>query len=407
MQEAWRQTRKDGAAGVDNESAEEFSEKLDERLEDLLSRALSGRYQAPPVRRSYVPKGTGAEKRPIGIPTLEDKVLQRAVVMLLEAIYEEDFKDFSYGFRPGRSQHAALDTLWRGIQNIGDCWVLDADVRKYFDRIDHGQLRKILDRRVRDGVIRRLIDKWLKAGVWEDGKRTVPKSGTPQGGVISPLLSNIYLHEVLDSWFVQEVQPRLRGRARIIRFADDFLLVFESQHDAERVLEVLPKRLGRFGLELHPEKTRLIHFHRPRKGGPRGSKRTRSEVFQFLGFTHYWGRSRRGRWVVKRRTASDRLSRSLRKVADWCRRHRHRPVREQHRQLARKVVGHYAYYGITGNGDCLGHFRYEVSRIWRKWLDRRTRPGTMPWKRFHQLLERYPLPAVKIYHSIYAAKPLL
>lgn len=186
MQEAWRQTRKDGAAGVDNERAEEFSEKLDERLEDLLSRALSGRYQAPPVRRSYVPKGTGAEKRPIGIPTLEDKVLQRAVVMLLEAIYEEDFKDFSYGFRPGRSQHAALDTLWRGIQNIGDCWVLDADVRKYFDRIDHGQLRKILDRRVRDGVIRRLIDKWLKAGVWEDGKRTVPKSGTPQGGVMTP-----------------------------------------------------------------------------------------------------------------------------------------------------------------------------------------------------------------------------
>ena len=198
MREAWRRTRKDGALGVDRESAEEFSENLDERLEDLLDRALSGRYKAPPVRRSYVPKGKGG-KRPIGIPTLEDKVLQRAVVMLLEAIYEEDFEDFSYGFRPSRSQHAALNALWEEIQKLGSCWVLDADVRKYFDRIDHSQLRKILDRRVRDGVIRRLIDKWLKAGVWEEGKRWVPESGTPQGGVISPLLSNIYLHAVLDS----------------------------------------------------------------------------------------------------------------------------------------------------------------------------------------------------------------
>jgi len=406
MREAWRQTRKDGALGVDQETAEEFSRNLDERLEDLLDRAQSGRYQAPPVRRSYVPKGKGG-KRPIGIPTLEDKVLQRAVVMLLEAIYEEDFYDFSYGFRPGRSQHAALQGLWQGIMSLGDCWVLDADIRKYFDRIDHGQLRKILDRRVRDGVIRRLIDKWLKAGVWEEGKRFVPESGTPQGGVISPLLSNIYLHEVLDDWFMTSVQPRMQGRTRIYRFADDFLLVFAHQGDAERVLAVLPKRLGRYGLEMNLEKTRLIHFHKPRKEGPRGGKKISSEVFQFLGFTHYWGQSRRGRWVVRRRTAGNRLSRSLRKIADWCRRHRHDPVREQHRQLSRKLVGHYNYYGITGNWDRLGQFRHEVSRIWHKWLNRRTRPGSMPWRRFRQLQEHYPLPAVKIYHSVYAAKPSL
>lgn len=404
MREAWRQTRKDGALGVDEETAEEFSRNLDERLEDLLNRALSGRYQAPPVRRSYVPKGKSG-KRPIGIPTLEDKVLQRAVVMLLEAIYEEDFYDFSYGFRPGRSQHQALEALWRGIQSLGSCWVLDADIRKYFDRIDHGQLRKILDRRVRDGVIRRLIDKWLKAGVWEEGRRFVPESGTPQGGVISPLLSNIYLHEVLDDWFMTSVQPRMEGRTRIFRFADDFLLVFASRRDAERVLEVLPKRLGRFGLELNLEKTRLIHFHKPRKEGPRGGQTVSSEVFQFLGFTHHWGKSRRGRWVVKRRTAGDRLSRSLRGIAEWCRWHRHDPVRVQHRKLSQKMVGHYNYYGITGNWDRLAQYGYEVSRIWRKWLNRRTRPGTMPWKRFRQLLEHYPLPAVKIYHSVYAAKP--
>ena len=404
MREAWSRTRKDGALGVDEETAEEFSRNLDERLEDLLNRALSGRYQAPPVRRGYVPKGKGG-KRPIGIPTLEDKVLQRAVVMLLEAIYEEDFHDFSYGFRTGRSQHQALEALWKGIQSLGNCWVLDADIRKYFDRIDHGQLRKILDRRVRDGVIRRLIDKWLKAGVWEEGKRYVPESGTPQGGVISPLLSNIYLHEVLDDWFMTSVQPRMKGRTRIYRFADDFLLVFASREDAQRVLEVLPKRLGRFGLEMNLEKTRLIHFHKPREEGPRGGKKVSSEVFQFLGFTHYWGKSRRGRWVVRRRTAGDRLSRSLRGIADWCRRHRHDPVRDQHRKLSQKMVGHYNYYGITGNWDRLSQYLYEVSRIWRKWLNRRTRPGTMPWKRFCQLLEHYPLPAVKIYHSIYTAKP--
>jgi len=404
MREAWKRTRKDGALGVDEETAEEFSRNLDERLENLLNRARSGRYQAPPVRRGYVPKGRSG-KRPIGIPTLEDKVLQRAVVMLLEAIYEEDFHDFSYGFRPGRSQHQALDALWKGIQSLGSCWVLDADIRKYFDRIDHGQLRRILDRRVRDGVIRRLIDKWLKAGVWEEGKRYVPESGTPQGGVISPLLSNIYLHEVLDDWFMTSVQPRMKGRTRIYRFADDFLLVFASREDAQRVLEVLPKRLGRFGLEMNLEKTRLIHFHKPREEGPGGGKKVSSEVFQFLGFTHYWGPSRRGRWVVKRRTAGNRLSRSLRGIADWCRRHRHDPVRDQHRKLSQKMVGHYNYYGITGNWDRLSQYLWEVSRIWRKWLNRRTRPGTMPWKRFHQLLEHYPLPAVKIYHSVYAAKP--
>jgi group II intron reverse transcriptase/maturase len=283
--------------------------------------------------------------------------------------------------------------------------VLDADIRKYFDRIDHGQLRKILDRRVRDGVIRRLIDKWLKAGVWEQGKRYVPESGTPQGGVISPLLSNIYLHEVLDDWFMTSVQPRMKGRTRIYRFADDFLLVFASREDAQRVLEVLPKRLGRFGLEMNLEKTRLIHFHKPWQEGPGGGKKVSSEVFQFLGFTHYWGKSRRGRWVVRRRTAGNRLSRSLRGIADWCRRHRHDPVQNQHRKLSQKMVGHYNYYGITGNWDRLSQYLFEVSRIWRKWLNRRTRPGTMPWTRFNQLLEHYPLPAVKIYHSVYAAKP--
>ena len=403
MLQAWRRVRKDGAVGVDNETAEEFAENLDERLEDLLNRAKSGRYQAPPVRRSYVPKGTGPEQRPIGIPTVEDKVLQRAVVMVLEPIYEQDFLDCSYGFRPGRSPHGALEALWKAIQSMGECWILDVDVQKYFDRIDHGQLREFLARRVRDGVIRRLIDKWLKAGVWESGRRWVPGEGTPQGGVVSPLLSNIYLHEVMDVWFDREVRPRLQGRAAMFRFADDFVLVFKLRQDAERVLEVIPKRLQRFGLQMHPEKTRLIHFRRP-KEKRQGDESRQPKTFQFLGFTHYWGRSRKGRWVVKRRTAGDRLRRSLLRIAQWCRKYRHRPVREQHRQLAVKLIGHYAYYGITGNAASLGTYRYQVARIWRKWLDRRSRPGAMTWKRFNQLLEHYPLPAVRIYHSVYAAK---
>jgi RNA-directed DNA polymerase len=403
LEEAFRRTRRGGAPGVDGQRAAEYEENLSENLDSLLGRAKSGSYQAPPVKRAYIPKGDGREHRAIGIPSFEDKLLQRAVVMLLEPIYEEEFSDASYGFRPNRSAHQALEALWKQVMDLGGCWLVEVDIRKYFDTIDHRQLRALVRQRVQDGVIDRLIGKWLKAGVWEDGTRHCPEEGTPQGGVISPLLANIYLHEVLDRWFEEEVKPRMKGRAFLIRFADDFVLGFEVEEDARRVREVLPRRLERFGLAIQEAKTRQVDFRRPGRPGGEGD-RTR-ESFNFLGFTHYWGKSRKGRWVVGRKTARDRLRRSLRAVTQWCRQHRHDPIRKQHAVLTAKMRGHYSYYGITGNSRALAVFAEAVRCLWRKWLDRRNRNHAMTWDRYHRLLECYPLPPPRIYHSALAAKP--
>ncbi len=409
LREAFHRTRKDGAPGVDGQTWAEYAKDLESNLQSLLDRAKSGMYRAPPVRRVHIPKGAGKETRPIGIPTLEDKVLQRAVVMLLEPIYEHDFHDGSYGFRPGRSAHQALEALWKKTMDIGGGWILEVDIRKFFDTLDHAHLREFLQRRVRDGVLKRLIGKWLKAGVMEDGSISYPDAGSPQGGVVSPILANVFLHYVLDTWFEEEVKPRLRGRAYLIRYADDFVIGFTREDDARRVMDVLPKRFGRYGLTIHPEKTRLVPFHRPSgtTDGPGGQGNDRPGTFTLLGFTHYWGRSRKGRPVVKRQTASKRLSRAVRSIAQWCRRHRHRPVAEQHHTLSQKVRGHYAYYGITGNGRALAGFLDAVQRCWRKWLDRRNRQREMDWDKFNRLLQRYPLPPPRIVHSVYphAANP--
>src|SRR5262245_53219524 len=270
LKEAYRRTRKDGAVGVDGQTAQDYAADLEGNLRSLRDRAQSGRYQAPPVRRVHIPKGTGPETRPIGIPTFEDKVLQRAVAMVLEAVYEQDFLDGSYGFRPGRSAHQAPDALWHRLMEVGGGLVLEIDIRKFFDNLGHRHLREILSRRVRDGVLPGLLCKWLNAGVMEDGCVTHPESGSPQGGVISPILANAYLHEVLDEWFEHTVKPRLRGRAHLIRYADDAVLVFEEESDARRVLDVLPKRFGKYGLALHPEKTRLVPFQGLRPGAPPG-----------------------------------------------------------------------------------------------------------------------------------------
>jgi group II intron reverse transcriptase/maturase len=399
--EAYRRTRKDGAVGVDGQTAHEYAENLEENLRHLLERAKSGTYRAPPVRRARIPKGDGSKTRPIGIPTFEDKVLQRAVAMILGAVYEQDFRDCSYGFRPERSAHQALQELWEGLMRVGGGWVLELDIEDFFGSLDHQRLREILRRRVRDGVLLRLIGKWLRAGVLEEGNLTHPEAGTPQGGVISPLLSNVYLHEVLDEWFEDVVQPRLRGPASLVRFADDAVLVFAREDDARRVAEVLPKRFAKYGLKLHPEKTRLVPFRRP---GSHRRHEGRPETFDFLGFTHYWGQSRRGYPVVKRKTAKDRVTRSLRAVRRWCRSNRHLPIAEQHRALGRKLSGHDAYYGITGNAAALERFHYEVPRIWRKWLDRRSNRARMTWERFSRLLERHPLPRARVVHSVYPTR---
>lgn len=394
MKESYRRTRKDGAPGVDDQTAEEYEQELEKNLRELLERAKSGTYRAPPVKRVHIPKGTKGETRPIGIPTLEDKVLQRAIAMVMEPIYEQDFHDSSYGFRPKRSAHQAVQEIWNQTMKIGGGWIVDADISKYFDTLSHEQLRKFLDRRVRDGVVRRLIGKWLKAGVLEEGNIRYSEAGTPQGGVISPLLSNIFLHEVLDEWFEKEVKPRMRGRCFLVRYADDFVMGFERADDVKRVMAVLPKRFAKFGLTIHPKKTRVVDFRRPPDGRGEGS-------FDFLGFTHYWGRSRRGKSIVKRKTSKSRLNRSLKAIWQWCRKHRHDPLERQRRALNWKLTGHYRYYGVTNNGRSLSLFLQGVKRAWQRWLNRRSRERDMTWEKFNRMLERYTLKPVRIYHSEY------
>jgi RNA-directed DNA polymerase len=393
LHEAYRRTRKDGARGVDGQGAEHYAERLDENLQSLLGRVKAGTYRAPPVRRVHIPKGDGTQTRPIGVPTFEDKVLQRAVAMILEAVYEQEFYDFSYGFRPGRSAHQAIETLRNETVKMAGGWVLEVDIRRFFDTLDHAHLRDILSRRVRDGAILRLIGKWLNAGVLEGLDLSHPEAGTPQGGVISPILANIYLHDVVDRWFVDDVQPRLSGRSVLVRYADDFVFVFGKEKDARKVLDVLPKRLGKYGLTISAEKTRLVAFHRPDRDdgdddGP-GS-------FDLLGFTHHWALSRAGKWVVKQRTAKDRFSRALRRVREWCRTHRHQNVEEQHRAIAQKVRGHCGYFGITSNYAAIARFTRQVAVIWRTWLSRRSQKSALTWREMQDLLRRWPLPAPRI-----------
>ena len=405
--QAFQRTRKDGAVGVDGQTAADFAsddtvDTLVSNLESLRERALSGTYRAPPVRRVHIPKGTGPETRPLGIPTFEDKVLQRAVAMVLEPIYEQDFKNCSYGFRPGRSAHQALDAVWQHTMGTQGGWIIEVDIQKFFETLDHAHLRELLQRRVRDGVILRLIGKWLKAGILEEGCLTHPEAGTPQGGVISPLLANIYLHYVLDVWFEEEVRPCLQGRAFLIRYADDFIMGFTCAGDARRVLDVLPKRFGKYGLTIHPTKTRLVPFRPPSRSQPAATGAAPEPgAFDFLGFTHFWGKSRKGTWVVMRHTAASRFVRAIKKITQWLRWNRHDPIEEQHQTLWHKLRGHFAYYGITGNSEALRRFRDAVAGLWRKWLSRRQAAPPLSWAAFQRLLKRYPLPPAVVVHSVY------
>jgi group II intron reverse transcriptase/maturase len=393
LREAYRRTRKDGATGVDGQSADDFAANLEENLKSLLDRAKSGTYRAPPVRRVHIPKGDGAKTRPIGIPTFEDKVLQRAVAMVLGAVYEQDFLDCSYGFRPGRSAHDALENLQHQLVCMAGGWVLEVDIKAYFDTVVHEHLREMLHRRVRDGVLLRLIGKWLNAGVMENGSLSYPDAGTPQGGVISPLLANIYLHEVMDVWFERDIKPRLRGRACLVRYADDAVMVFSQEDDARRVLDVLPKRVGKYGLSLHPDKTRLVKFRRPDRLPPSdGGNTGQPGSFDLLGFTHYWAMSRKRKWVVKRKTAKDRLSRALKQIGAWCKMHRHWSVKSQWETLVKKLRGHYEYFGIIGNSSAIHRFREAAKNLWHKWLSRRSQRARMPWWKMDEMAKRYPLP---------------
>lgn len=398
LREAHRRTRKDGAVGVDGQTAEAYARELEKNLAELLERFKSGSYLAPPVRRVHIPK-EGGKTRPLGIPTFEDKVLQRAVEMVLEAVYEQDFSECSYGFRPGRSAHQALSELRTKMTTMGGCWVIEVDIEGFFDNLDHGHLRGFLDQRVKDGVIRRMVDKWLKVGVLDEGALRASKAGTPQGGVISPLLANIYLHHVMDMWWEGEVRPRLRGRSALIRYADDIVLAFEYEEDARRVMDVLPKRFEKYGLRLNPSKTRLVNFKKLKDSNSKGDDEHEASSFDFLGFCHYWATSRNGYLVIKQRTARKRFARACRVLYEWCQRNRHAPLKDQHQALSRKLLGHYSYFGITGNYDALHRFWCAAKKSWRKWLTRRSVSARRSWEWFRALWERLPLPRPRAVHS--------
>jgi RNA-directed DNA polymerase len=398
LTEAYNDTRKDGAEGVDGETAKEYAQRLDERLHSLVDRFKSGAYKAPPVRRVHIPKAGTDKTRPIGIPTFEDKILQRAVKMLLEPIYEQDFLPCSYGYRPGKQQHMALEQIWKTTMGARGGWVIEADIRDFFGVLQHKQLRAFLDQRVRDGVVRRTIDKWLNAGVMEFGKLSFPEDGTPQGGVISPILSNIYLHEVLDKWFEKTVKPRLKGGAKLIRYADDFVCIFDREDDARRVMAVLPARFEKYGLTLHPEKTRLIDFRKPPDKPDSGGDGDKKH-FEFLGLRHHWGKTKTGKLCVKQTTSSSRLRRAIAAVTEWCREHRHDPVPIQRDKLAQKVRGHDVYYGVTGNAPALYKFHRKVEELWFRWLNRRSQKRSLTWAQFAAYLKRHPLPKPKVYRS--------
>ena len=398
---AFRGLRKKASAGVDGVTYEEYEKDVAGNIQTLHERLKNGKYQAQPLRRVYIPKENG-KQRPISIPALEDKIVQKAMVEILNAIYEQDFLDCSYGFRPGRGQHQALDEMGRVICTRPTEWILELDITAYFDSIVRKQLMEMIEKRVRDGSVLRLIRKWIQVGVIEEGRLLMSETGTGQGQTISPLLANIYLHFVLDEWFENEVKPRLRGAAHEIRFADDAVLCFQYKKDAKRVMEVLPKRFAKYGLTLHPDKTRLVEFGRFAEGNAkrRGMKPC---TLDLLGFTLVCARSRKGKFTVHVRTMNKWFRRGLTAIAEWCQENRHLPVDEQQKTLNSKLRGHYQYYGRPTNYRRIWQFFREVRHIWHKWLSRRTRGNGMTWEKYAAILRKHPLLPPRILHSWHGA----
>lgn len=396
LQESYKRLNKQSAKGVDGKTWQQYGLELPERQDRLLEEFRTGRYKAPAIRRVYIPKDKQS-RRPLGIPTIEDKVMQESVRRVLNPIYEEDFKPFSYGFRSGRSAHQAIEYLFKEVSFGKMHYIIDADIKNYFGEINHGMLRDFLDKRVKDGVIRRMIDKWLKAGIMESGNISYPKEGTPQGSVISPLLSNIYLHYVLDEWFSEQIQPLLKGKSFIVRYADDFVLGFTDKSDAERVMAVLPKRFAKYGLTLHAEKTKLIDLNSKRGGDGRS--------FDFLGFTHFLSKSLKGNLVLKRKTSTKRLTRAILNVSSYIQKNRHMKLRDLIAALNVKLRGHYSYYGVTFNSLSLERFYKAVRFLLFKWLNRRGGKVNLNWNRFADHVDKWtPLLRPIIKHSYLSFK---
>lgn len=393
LKKSFRQLKKSGSSGVDKITAKQYARNLDENLYKLHQRLCRGQYVAFPVRRIWIDKENGKE-RPIGITALEDKIVQKAVATLLNIVFDVNFYDFSHGFREGHSQHMAINELREKCRKLNMGWIISADVTGLFDNIDHSYLREMISRRVNDGGILRLIGKWLNAGVMEGDKVIYPDTGVPQGAVISPVLSNIFLHYVLDEWFVKEVMPRTKGRCFIIRFADDFIVGCELESDASRIMEVMSKRFGRYNLALHPEKTVLIPFARPKSHDKAGKGKG---TVEFLGFTFYWSRSRQGYWVIKKKTARKRLSRFMRMLWHWCKENRHEPLWVQYDTLCSKLRGFYQYFGVRSNYKALETVFEYAEKAWRRWLSRRSQNGVVL---FEQLRASHPLPKPRIVHNI-------
>lgn len=396
LERAFKRLRKRAAVGVDGVTVEQYGERLQENLRDLHQRMKAGKYRHQPLRRTYIRKEDGSS-RPIGISAVEDKIVQSALREVLETVYEPAFMDCSFGFRPGRSAHDAVRSIQQACDRRKVNWVLEADIMSFFDSINRQKLQEMLQERVPDGSIKRLVGKCLKVGVLEGEELSWAKDGTTQGSTLSPLLGNIYLHHVLDLWFGTQVKPRLRGVAHLVRYADDFIMCFENKRDAERVLEILPKRMEKFDLKLHPDKTRLVPFNRPRK---RGTDRKGPGTFDFVGFTFYWKRRRSGNWGLGVKTRRKSSRRFLRNVYDWCRRHRHLPVKEQYRKLKQKLVGHLAYFGVNGNQRSMRSVIYWTKCVWGKCLRRRSQKAhRLTWEVFfgpYMRRFRFPEPRVSV-----------
>jgi group II intron reverse transcriptase/maturase len=390
MEVAFRELKKNAAAGVDGVTVREYEQKLTDNLVNLHERLKQGRYRAQPMRRVYIDKEDG-KKRALSIPAVEDKIVQKAVVELLNRIYENDFLPCSYGYRPGRNAHDAVEAIQRQITLGKVSYVLDADIRDFFGSIDRKQLMEMLQKRVADKDLLRIIGKWLHVGVMEEGRELHSENGVYQGSVISPILANLYLHVVLDEWVEHTVKPRMQGEVTLYRFCDDFIVCFQYRNDAEKFYRVLPKRFERFGLALHPEKTRLIEFGRFAEDNARRQGK-RPATFKFLGFVFYGAKARSGKFVVKLKTISKRMGRKLNEIREWCRNHRHEPVWKQRKHLRVVMLGHYNYYGRRSNSRSLVKFSRGVERAWKYWLGRRGQKGWYSWDKFKQTIRRYPLP---------------